>query len=255
MKDIVAQSKGWLDQLQQRLGQHRFEDLLSTTGILIMLGIVILVNVIFQALPMRFDFTEHKIYTLSPGTKAIVRGLDTPVTIRYYATDGADLMGADERQFAKSVEDRLIEDKKVSGGKIVFEKLNPDPDTNAEDSAEVDGIQPLQGQKGQIYMGIVVECIDKREVIPFVDPQREQLLEYDVTNAITRVYREEKPKIKIMTGMNIAGGFSGNFQASPAEPWVIYRQLARDFSVEVIPSTTESIDPASTQVLIGVASV
>ncbi len=250
MKDSVAQLKGWLEQLPQRLGQNRFEDLLTTTGILIVLGIVILVNLIFQALPMRFDFTQHKIYTLSAGTKEILRSLDTPVKIRYYATDGEDLMGADERQFSKMVEDRLIEYKKIGSGKIVFEKLNPIPDTNAEDSAEVDGVQPLQGQKGQVYMGIVVECIDKKEVIPFVDPQREQLLEYDVTNAITRVYREDKPKVKIMTGLNIAGGFSGNFQAPPAEPWVFYRQLSRDFSVEVIPSTTEKIDAANTQVLI-----
>jgi len=250
MSDTKAQSNGWLDQLQQRLGQNRFEDLLSTTGVLIVLGIVILVNLIFGALPMRFDFTEHKIYTLSAGTKEILRSLDTPVTLRYYATDGADAMGADERQFSKMVEDRLIEYKKIGGGKILFEKLVPIPDTNAEDSAEVDGVQPLQGQKGQVYMGIVVQCIDKKEVIPFVDPQREQLLEYDVTNAITRVYREDKPKVKIMTGLNIAGGFSGNFQAPPAEPWVVYRQLSRDFSVEVIPSTTEKIDPATTQVLI-----
>jgi ABC-type uncharacterized transport system involved in gliding motility auxiliary subunit len=250
MSDTKAQSKGWLDQLRQVLGQNRFEDLLSTTGVLIVLGIVVLVNLIFGALPMRFDFTEHKIFTLSEGTKQILRGLDTPVTIRYYATDGADAMGADERQFSKMVEDRLIEYKKIGGGKIIFEKLVPVPDTNAEDSAEVDGVQPLQGQRGQVYMGIVVQCIDKKEVIPFVDPQREQLLEYDVTNAITRVYREDKPKVKIMTGLNIAGGFSGNFQAPPAEPWVVYRQLSRDFTVEVIPSTTEKIDPATTQVLI-----
>jgi ABC-type uncharacterized transport system involved in gliding motility auxiliary subunit len=178
-----------------------------------------------------------------------LRTLDTPVTIRYYATDGEDLMGADERAFSKSVEDRLIEYKKVGRGKIIFQKLNPEPDTNAEDLAEADGIQPLQGQRGNVFMGLVVECIDKREVIPFVDPQREQLLEYDVTNAITRVYQEEKPKIKIMTGMSIAGGFSGNFQAPPSEPWVFYRQLSRDYDVEVIPSSTEKIDPA-TKVLI-----
>jgi ABC-type uncharacterized transport system involved in gliding motility auxiliary subunit len=249
MKERNSQSTGWLDSLQERLGQHRFEDLLSTTGILTVLGIVVLVNVIFQMLPMRFDFTQHKIYTLSPGTKEILRTLDTPITLRYYTTDGEDLMGADERAFSKSVEDRLIEYKKVGRGKIIFQKLNPEPDTNAEDLAKADGIQPLQGQRGNVFMGIVVECIDKREVIPFVDPQREQLLEYDVTNAITRVYREEKPKIKIMTGMSISGGFSGNFQAPPAEPWVFFRQLSRDYDVEVIPSSTEKIDP-TTKVLI-----
>jgi len=250
MKELLDQSKGWADQLQEKLGRSRFEDLLSTTGILIVLGILVLVNLIFAVLPIRFDLTQHKIYTLSPGTKEILRDLDTPVKVKYYATDTADLMSADERQFSRTVEDRLIEYKKIGGRNIVFEKLNPEPDTNAEDSAELDGIQPVQGQQGEVYMGIVVECIDKKEVIPFVDPQREQLLEYDVTNAITRVYRDEKPKVKIMTGLSISGGFSGNFQAPPAEPWIFYRQLSRDFEVEVIPSTTDEIDPEETQLLI-----
>ncbi len=243
MNDLLAQAKGWTDRLQEKLGRSRFEDLLSTTGILIVLLIILLVNLIFRVLPIRFDLTEHQIYTLSPGTKEILRSLDTPVKVKFYVTDSADMMSADQRQFARSVEDRLIEYRKVGGQNLIFEKLNPEPDTNAEDSAELDGLGPVRGPQGEFYMGIVVECIDKKEVIPYVDPEREQLLEYDVTNAITRVYQDEKPKVKLMTGINVAGGFSGNFQAPPADPWVFYRQLSRDYEVEVIPSSSDKISP------------
>lgn len=241
--------KQYFDEWQKKLGRAKFEDLTSTAGILMVLGIVVLVNLMAKAIPIRLDLTEHKFYTLSPGTKQILRELDTPVKIKLYATDDRDAMSADERNFAQAVRDRLLEFKKIGGDKIKFEQLNPEPDTNAEDSAELDGLQPLQGQLGQIYLGIVVSCIDQKQVIAALDPRREELLEYDVINAVSRVYQAKKPKVRIMTGLNLAGGFSGNFQAPPAEPWFFYNQLKKDYDLEVIPTSTNKI-PEDTTVLI-----
>ncbi len=243
--------KAFFQELRENLGRSRFEDLLSTTGILIVLGIVLLINLLFQVIPGRFDFTEFRIFTLSKGTREIVRELDSPVKIKYYATDGRDMMSAEERQFSKGVEDRLLEYKKIGGKNILFERYNPEPDTDDEDAAILDGLEPIRGQEGEIYMGIVVEFIDAKEVIPFIDPQREQLLEYDITNAIVRVYRDRKPKLTIMTSLNVAGGFAGgNFQAGPRPPWFFYTQLEKDYDVELIPPTTESIDADETDVLL-----
>tara|TARA_R110002096_G_scaffold122929_8_gene266147 strand:- start:13090 stop:15072 length:1983 start_codon:yes stop_codon:yes gene_type:complete len=232
-----------LRNIQTALGNPKRDDVLSFTGILIVLGIVFVLNALVSFLPFRADLTQHNIYTLSSGTKAIVKGLDTPVKIRYFVTDDRDMMSPEERNLARAVEDRLLEYKKLGRGNLIFEKLNPEPDTNAEDAAEMAGLQPLRGQRGQIYMGVVVECLDEKEVIPYIDPNREELLEYDITNAISRVYRDEKPKITVMTAMNVAGGFSGgNFQGGPAPAWFFYRQLERDYQVETIPSNTEKID-------------
>lgn len=241
--------KQYFDEWQKKLGRAKFEDLTSTAGILMVLGIVILVNLMAKAIPLRLDLTEHKFYTLSPGTKQILRELDTPVKIKLYATDDRDAMSADERNFAQAVRDRLLEFKKIGGEKIQFEQLNPEPDTNAEDAAELDGLQPLQGQLGQIYLGIVVSCIEKKQVIAALDPRREELLEYDVINAVSRVYQDKKPKVRIMTGLNLAGGFSGNFQAPPAEPWFFYNQLKKDYDLEVIPTSTSKV-PDDTTVLV-----
>ncbi|MEO0445623.1 MAG: GldG family protein [Verrucomicrobiota bacterium] len=239
-----------LNALQEKLGKSRFEGLLSTTGILIVLGIVLLINVIAQALPIRNDLTEYKLYTLSQGTKQILRELDTPVKIRFFATDGRDAMTADERRFVQTVRDRLLEFKKIGGRNIIFEQLNPEPDTNARDSAESFGLQPMLGQLGEIYLGIVISCIEKTEMIPALNPQREELLEYDLINAISRVYRDERPTVTIMSSINLAGGFSGNFQAPPAEPWFLYSQLSGDFEVEVIPPTTEKIEDTDVLVVL-----
>ena len=62
--------------------------LYSTAGIVMMLVIVVAINVIAGVKPLRADMTQEKAYTLSAGTKAILKKLDTPVTIRFYCTQG-----------------------------------------------------------------------------------------------------------------------------------------------------------------------
>ena len=52
--------------------------LYSSAGIVVMLVIIIAVNVITGAKPVRVDLTQEKAYTLSAGTKAILKKLDTP---------------------------------------------------------------------------------------------------------------------------------------------------------------------------------
>src|SRR5438067_1307590 len=117
--------------------------LYSTAGIVAMALIVIAFNVITGAAKTRVDLTKEKAYTLSPGTKAILGKLDTPVKIRFYCTqtesstpDTVYLKG-----YAKRVEDLLAEYKQNSHGRVIVEKYDPQPDSDAEDSARLDGVE------------------------------------------------------------------------------------------------------------------
>ena len=80
-------------------------------------------NVISSSLKHRFDLTKEKAYTLSDGTKAILRKLDTPVKIRLYCTQG-DTSGDSQylKGYAKQVRDLLTEYKQVAKGKITIEE-------------------------------------------------------------------------------------------------------------------------------------
>lgn len=85
------------------------------------------------------------------------------------------------------------------------------PDSEAEDSANLDGIEgqvtsPLGGDK--IYFGLAVSCLDERATIPFLSPQRDRLLEYDLTRAISQVATPQKPVIGVMSGLPVFGGFN-----------------------------------------------
>lgn len=231
-----------------KLTKQQQETLMSSTGVLIVLGIVLVVNLFVNQIPLRFDLTEYKIYTLSKGTKNIVRNLEAPVKIQYFVTDSREMMSAEERNFARRIENMLIEYEKLNRN-VILEKLDPEPDTDAEDAAVLAGLQTAMGSRGEIYMGIVVKCLDKEEIIPFVMPDREQLLEYDVTSAISRVSAEDKPKVVVMTSVSVSGGFSGNFQAPPEEPWYFYEELGRDYEVEVIEADAKEV-PEGTDVLI-----
>jgi len=233
-----------------KLTKKQQETLMSSTGVLIIVGIVLVINFLFLNVPLRFDLTEYEIYTLSDGTREVVKKLDVPVKIQYYVTDTREMMSAEERSFSRSVENTLIEYEKLSRN-VVLEKLNPEPDTDAEEAAVKKQLALARGREGQIYRGIVVTCIDKEEIIPYVGRGQEQTLEYDVTSAIARVSQEddEKPMVTLMTSLSVTGGFSGNFQAPPQEPWYFYRALEQDYQVQTIEADAKEI-PEDTDVLV-----
>src|ERR1043166_8646456 len=114
--------------------------LYSAAGVVAMLAILVAVNFIVGLAPKRIDLTQEKAYTLSDGTKAILKKLDTPVKIRFYFSQGetANPQTVFLKAYAKRVEDLLGEYKQAGKGKIIIEKFDPEPDSDAEDSARMD---------------------------------------------------------------------------------------------------------------------
>ncbi|HEX5221211.1 MAG TPA: Gldg family protein [Verrucomicrobiae bacterium] len=232
--------------------QHkkRFETYLySTIGIVVMVVIVIALNIIVRPMTTRLDLTEDKAYTLSDGTKRVLSKLDTPVQIRFYFSQKDPATPVDWKTYAARVEDMLNEYKLLGKGNIEVKKLDPVPDTEAEDSANLDGIEgqmtsPLGGDR--IYFGLAVSCLDSRATIPFLSSSRERLLEYDLTRAISQVAKPEKPVIGIMSGLPVFGGFNPQMMrmggGGRTEPWLFINELKADFNVKEVPMTADKID-------------
>src|SRR5437867_2842237 len=121
-----------------------FETILySTAGVLIMVVVLFAFNFVASFGRTRLDLTQEKAYTLSPGTKAILRKLDTPVKVRFYCTQSENATPETVflKAYAKRVEDLLAEYKQVAGSKLIVERYDPQPDSDAEDSARLDGIE------------------------------------------------------------------------------------------------------------------
>src|SRR6516225_1307892 len=109
--------------------------LYSMGGVAAMAVILIAFNVLASAFKERIDLTKERAFTLSPGTRAILKKLDTPIKIRFYSSQGepsADTVFL--RTYSKHVEDLLAEYKQASQGKVTIEKYDRQPDSDAEDS-------------------------------------------------------------------------------------------------------------------------
>jgi ABC-type uncharacterized transport system involved in gliding motility auxiliary subunit len=88
--------------------------------------------------------------------------------------------------------------------------------------------------------------LDEKQSLPFLDPNRERLLEYDLSRAITRVVSPERPTIAVMTPMPVFGLPSNPMMARMGQqgqqPWMIINELKNDFNVTHVPMDSDKID-------------
>lgn len=224
--------------------------LYSTIGVVVMAAILIAVNVITGTFRQRVDLTKEKAFTLSEGTRAILGKLDAPVKIRFYSTqsDTATPYSVMLKSYSKKVEDLLAEYKQASHGKIVIERFDPQPDSDAEDSARMDGVEEQTLPSGEkFYMGLAVSMgLDSKQTIPFLSPDRERQLEYDLSRAISRVVTPEKPVVGVLSSLPVFGQPSNPMMQQMGqrgqEAWALIGELRKDFTLRNVPMTTDKID-------------
>jgi len=200
----------------------------------------------------KLDLTDTGRFTLSQGTRNIVKGLGEPLTLRFFFSKQAAGEYAQTRAYAGRVRDLLREYASLSHGKIILEEIDPLPYTPAEDEAAAAGITAVPTDSGEsIYFGLVgVNRIDGREVVPYFSPEREGLLEYDLTTLISRLSSPKKSKVAIISALPLDTGAGGAqaMMAGRSRPFAIYQELAQAYTTEMLPPDFTAI-PAGTDVL------
>jgi len=213
----------------------------SAVGLVALFLVLVAFNYLASTAALRADFTEGKLYTLSDGTRKILKNLQAPVKVKLYITSG-EAMPVPLRSFAQRVEDLVREFKAVAGPNLVVEKYNPRPDSEEEDAAQLDGIEPQQLMSGeQFTLGLAVSQLERKQSIPVLSPARERLLEYDLIRAVARAGIAERAKIGLMSGLPVLGERFNPMTRQSSEPWVLANELRRDFDVVQVNMTAESI--------------
>lgn len=217
--------------------------LFSFGGVLALAVALIALNYLASFVSKRIDLTGGKVYTLSEGTRQVLAKLQTPVRIRYYASQGENVP-VQLRSYARRVDDLLSEYRAAAGGRLIVEKLDPQPDSDAEDAAKLDGMQPQALGTGEsFYLGLAVSQLDQKLAIPYLAPERERLLEYDLSRAIAGATTTKKPVLGVMTGMPMFGAMDPrNPMAPPSEPWYVVSELKRDYDLRTVTLGAEKID-------------
>ena len=87
---------------------------------------------------------------------------------------------------------------------------------------------------------------DARATIPLLSPDRERLLEYDITRAISEVISPTKPTVGVLSALPVFGTPPNPMlmQESPVAdaPWTLIQQLEQDYTVRQIPMDATNID-------------
>jgi len=194
------------------------------------------------------DFTEDKVHTLSKGTKSILSKLDAPITIRYYASRKNEALPRETKLFIRRIDDILKEYVNLSNGKLRVENLDPQPDTDAEDSANLDGIQTQNiNQYENVSLGLAISCLDQTSRIN-IDPfdtqaldEQETMFEYNLSRAVGEVSAVKKPVIGVMSALNLkpSPAMMPGQQGNPG--WVILQQLGQTYEIRDVEIAAQEI--------------
>ena len=171
-------------------------DFSSQTTLFLAAAILVVVNLIGLNFFGRLDLTDDRVYSLSRASKDIVENLEDPVTIKAYFSADLPAQFASNRRFLR---DKLNDYRAYGGQNVAYEFIDPGEDEDIRAEATRLGIPPIQiqviesdnVQLKNAYMGVAIEYENNRESIPVI--QDLSRLEYDLTSAIRRLTRTEKP--------------------------------------------------------------
>ncbi|MEI8088238.1 MAG: Gldg family protein [Opitutaceae bacterium] len=174
--------------------------------VLLFIGLV-LVNYLAANLPARLDTTAERIYTLSSGTQALLVKVEEPITLDFYFTKSANGLPIAYKNYATRVEEMLRQYARASRGKITLNVIDPRPDTPEEERATAARIQPqlIPATGEQIQFGIVATQADQQKTLSALNPQREQFLEYDLSQLVYSVQQIDKKKLGLLTSLPLQG--------------------------------------------------
>jgi ABC-type uncharacterized transport system involved in gliding motility auxiliary subunit len=168
---------------------------------LLSLALILLGLLVRRRLWVRFDLTKNRTYTISPVSRNLYAEIPDQVRITYFVS--ARL--ASSYPVPGEIEDLLREYAAYSRGKIRV---------NVRDPAKADMLEAVEniGIRGRqidiverdeagiatVYSGILIEYLEKAEVIPWVFAL--DTLEYDLSSRIRSMIRERDRRVGIMLG-------------------------------------------------------
>ena len=209
---------------------------------LLFIGVALLANSLLRG--AQVDLTADKLFTLSDGTKNILRGLKEPVNVYLFFSDTLATPMPELKNHGTRVRELLESMAERSNGKLTLKVIDPQPYTEEEDRATELGVQgmPINAGGEKLYLGIAAtNSTDGKEAIAFLDPKLDTQLEYDIAKLIHKLGNPDKPVVGWLSSLPMGGGFdmhSGRPNPTP----VVYGQIEQLYAVRTLEPTLTEID-------------
>jgi len=224
-----------------------YTKIMTGTGLVLAVVLFLAVNVLSNRLQStRLDLTDNQLFTLSEGTANILRGLQEPVHLRLYLSEKLATGLPGISSYAVRVRELLEEYRRLASGKLQLSVIDPEPFSEEEDRAVGLGLQgiPVNDGTSTFYFGLVgTGSTDEEQVIPFFQPDREEQLEYDVTQLIHQLANPRQKVVGLLSTLPMTGmpGMQFMQQQAGSEPWVVYDQMQQSFEVRSLEAEVDVI--------------
>jgi len=225
---------------------------------LVITGIFLLISVaLISVFPrLRIDLTQDSLYTLSDGTRNIVRGLEKPVELLFFYSEEATADVPQLRTYGTLVQELLQEMAIASDGSLTLRMIDPVPFSVEEDEAVEYGVQrvPLSEGGEEVFFGIVAldpstvpaqaeESTTEKifKTIALVRPDQEEFLEYEVAKLITQVANPVPPVVGFLSTVPVDGGMNPETMR-PVAPLMIMDTIRQLYTTRRVEPDASSID-------------
>ena len=195
---------------------------------------------------LRFDLTRYNVYTLSDGTKSILKSIKEPLDFKLFYTKQIGNLNPVYQIYYDRVKEILEQYVLLSNNKIKLKILNPKPFSDEEDKAVEYGLQGAEIMAGVYgYFGLIAtNSTDDEEKIIFFQPDRSPFLEYDLSKIVTNLANPNRRIVGLYTDLPMLGTFNPlakSETAATAPPWAVYTQMKEFFEIKRIHEKTRSI--------------
>lgn len=214
-----------------KTGQAGKQQAESIGFLAIVAGILVALNILGLFFFFRVDTTENRAFSLSEGSRRVVRTLEDDLTVTaYFTQDLPAPFNATERY----VRDILDEYEAASNGRVHVRVIHPDDDEERE-AAEQAGVRLMQHQRLESdrvsvvegYRGLVFEYLGDRQVIAAL-PQDTAGLEYAITTAI-----------KQLTGDDLEiGVVSGHESPTPTKGLATLQRMLPTYTIREVDAAS-----------------
>jgi ABC-type uncharacterized transport system involved in gliding motility auxiliary subunit len=255
MQPILAHVRAAFDRLTAYVAQlprHTLAWVGLALGAIILLSVNLFAATAFRS--VKADLTQQRLFTISDGTRAVLRNIDEPISVKLYFSKRLGEAAPSYARYFERVRSLLEQYRDISRGQLEVAVFDPEPFSDAEDRAVAAGLRGIrlntEGETG--YFGLTGNnSTDNDASIAFFSNDREPFLEYDVTKLIYNLANPKKRVVGLLTGLPLDGGMAPMAMMGggrPQPPQMVMEQIREFFEVKSINQDAKEI-PADVDVL------
>lgn len=194
----------------------------------------------------RADFTANGLYTLSSSAQRVVQRLIEPVELEFVYSRDVGAQYPAIRAHADRVRQMIAEIAAQSDGKVKVREVQPAPFSDDEDRIVAAGLTAGPTNSGEpLYFGVIGHNTSADVIaLPFLAPERDALLEYELVRLISQLDDPAPPKVAVLSSLL-------PYQLQPSEEGsaFILREGGRAYEINIVAPDFRSL-PQGTDVLL-----